>query len=185
MNRYSKRKDSCCTGRKSCRMLGEEGAAFGRRSLYAFSATQKQGGMCMHRFFGRMTWKGKAVMRGVGLGLLLTLTMLGVCACGSSGNSSENLPAEGSWQSGRYLRGRGDANLIIFEGDPCAINVGNDTVSFENIASGDLIRIYMDVIRETWPGQTTAYAVEKLEDGEIGDIDPECLEQLREFNWIE
>ncbi len=99
---------------------------------------------------------------------------------------SGNLPAEGAWSTGRYLRGRGDTNLIIFSGiDACEMRTGNDNVSFEAFESGDLIQIYYNSIQETWPGQVTVYAAEKLEDGEIGDIDPECLEQLREFQWIE
>lgn len=95
------------------------------------------------------------------------------------------LPAEGSWITGRYLSGK-DSDLIV-NGEWNVISMGtaDETVSFENFEDGDAIRVYIDYILETWPGQTTVYAMEKAEDAEIPDISPELMAELREMGWIE
>lgn len=109
---------------------------------------------------------------------LLTLLL---CAHGS------DLPKDGCWSEGRYLR-RKNTDLIIFEssyGGVCSMGKANDTVSFDGLEDGDLIRIYIREVLETWPGQTTVYAVEKLEDGDLQDISAELLGELEEMGWLE
>lgn len=97
----------------------------------------------------------------------------------------QSLPAEGSWITGRYLSGK-DSDLIVNgEWNVISMGVTDEAVSFENFEDGDAIRVYIDYILETWPGQTTVYAVEKAEDEEIPDISPELMAELREMGWIE
>lgn len=91
----------------------------------------------------------------------------------------------GEWITGRYLRGQ-DSDLIVNgEWDVISMGVAEDTVSFEGLKDGDLIRVYIKEILETWPGQTSVYAVEKLEDGDLQDISAELLEELAEMGWLE
>lgn len=132
--------------------------------------------------------------------LFCGLLALLLCACGNDGAGGSDmsadggahaaegeLPEDGAWSEGRYLRSK-NSNLIIFTGlygDVCTMSAANETVSFEELEDGDLIRIYLDCILETWPGQTRVYAVEKLEDGDLEDIPSDKLEMLREYGWIE
>lgn len=121
--------------------------------------------------------------------LFCGLLALLLCACGLvvllHNARGDGLPAEGSWITGRYLSGK-DSDLIV-NGEWNVISMGaaDETVSFENFEDGDAIRVYIDYILETWPGQTMVYAVEKAEDEEIQEISPKLMEELREMGWIE
>lgn len=113
--------------------------------------------------------------------LLCGLLALLLCACGN------DLPEDGWWSEGRYLRGK-NSDLIIFEGpygSTCSMAAADETVSFEELEDGDLIRIYVNWIGLTWPEQTVVYAVEKLEDGAPEDLPQDQLEMLREYGNIE
>lgn len=110
---------------------------------------------------------------------LVVALILMLCGCGG------DLPKDGWWVEGRYLRGK-QADLIVSgEWNVTSMSAADETVSFEGLDDGDLIRIYVGVILETWPGQTTVYAVEKMEDGDIDDISAELLEELGEMGWID
>ena len=65
------------------------------------------------------------------------------------------------------------------------MSAADETVSFEGLTDGDMIQVYVCYIMETWPEQATVYAVEKLEDGDIEDIDSGVLEMLREYGWLD
>lgn len=97
----------------------------------------------------------------------------------------QGLPAEGSWITGRYLKGKNSDLIVDGEWNVISMGAADETVSFENFEDGDLIRVYIDYILETWPGQTTVCAVEKADGEEIQEISPELMEELREMGWIE
>ena len=102
-----------------------------------------------------------------------------------SAEYGQNLPEDGGWVSGRYLRGKRSDLIIIGDQGATTMGIADEAISFEGMEDGDLIRVYIVCILESWPGQTTVYAVEKVEDGEIQDISSELLEELREMGWIE
>lgn len=116
---------------------------------------------------------------------MFVVLVLSLCACNGAVDGRA-LPEGGSWTNGRYLKGN-SADLIIFEGSntPCDMSAADETVSFEGLTDGDRIRVYLDYIRETWPAQAIVFAIEKTEDGELQDIDPELMESLREYGWID
>ncbi|MCM1065824.1 MAG: hypothetical protein NC420_15430 [Eubacterium sp.] len=121
------------------------------------------------------------------------MTIMLLCACGNdmsadsglSGTAAFDLPEDGCWVSGRYLKAK-QADLIITEnGEPIDMHTAAETISFEGISDGDEIRVYMGAVMETWPAQADVYAVEKLSNGDITDIPSKLLEQLTEFGWLE
>ncbi|MCM1305584.1 MAG: hypothetical protein NC305_15935 [Lachnospiraceae bacterium] len=124
-------------------------------------------------------------------GLIMIIMLF--CACGNdmptdsglSGAAASDLPEDGGWVSGKYLKAK-QADLIITEnGEPIELHTAAETISFEGISDGDEIRVYMGAVMETWPAQADVYAVEKLSDGDIADIPSKLLEQLTEFGWLE
>ena len=137
------------------------------------------------RINGLWQWKGRAIgdmRRNIynAFGLMLMLLLL--CACGSD---ESNLPEDGSWVSGRYLRVNQSNFIITGPADITSMSAKNENVSFEGLKNGDEIRVYMGWIGLTWPAQSDIYAVEKVADGDITDISPELLEELREMGWLE
>lgn len=96
----------------------------------------------------------------------------------------QNLSAEGNWETGRYLRGKQSDLIITGDWDVMTMRAADETVSFADFEDGDVIRVYIDCILETWPGQTTVYAVERAEDEGTDDISPELMEELREMGWL-
>ena len=124
--------------------------------------------------------------RKIWLSVVNCILLFCLCACGRSGSGGSDLPEDGAWSRGRYLNTK-DSNLIIFENSlsPCVMSAADETVSFDDLTDGDRIQVYISYIMETWPEQATVYAVEKLEDGDIDDIDSGVLEMLREHGWID
>lgn len=114
-------------------------------------------------------------------GLILMILLL--CACGSDGSADSNMPEDGSWVSGRYLRVDQTSFIVTGAMDITSMSAKNENVSFEGLQNGDEIRVYMGWIGLTWPAQSDIYAVEKVADGDIADISPELLEQLRKLGW--
>lgn len=109
-----------------------------------------------------------------------------LCACGQSGSGGSGLPEDGAWSRGRYLQSN-NSHLIIFEvsSSPCVMSAADETVLFEGLTDGDMIRVYVCNVLESWPEQAAVYAVEKLEDGAVEDIDSGVLEMLREYGWVD
>lgn len=130
---------------------------------------------------GGMTERLRDMRRSICYAFGLILMILLLCACGSD---ESNLPEDGSWVSGRYLRGKQSDLIVTGDWDVITMGVADEAISFEGLEDGDVIRVYIDCILETWPGQTTVYAVEKAEEGDIQDISPELLEELREMGWL-
>lgn len=102
-----------------------------------------------------------------------------------SGEYGQDLLGDGGWISGRYLRGKQSDLIVTGDRDVITMGVAVETITFEGLEDGDAIRVYIKYILESWPGQTTVFAVEKAEDEDIQDISPELLEELREMGWLE
>ncbi|WP_432651328.1 hypothetical protein [Huintestinicola sp.] len=97
------------------------------------------------------------------------------------------------WLEGRYLRDKNDGDMVFVEQDgyiaPTSVRTydgtswsGYDFAEFEN---GDRIKILVEMIAETYPGQATVYAVELIEKGSYDDLDKEQMDRLRELGWAE
>ena len=82
---------------------------------------------------------------------------------------------------GLYLQ-TDNGNMLILDNSPISIS-GNDDM-FEKYESGDKILVLHDGILESYPGQTRAYFVMKLADGEMSDIPENVLVSLNELGWI-
>ena len=86
---------------------------------------------------------------------------------------------------GYYLRASTGAHVIIADNQgPCSMTAA-DGVSFDGLTDGDRIKVKTPLILTSYPGQLTAYSLEKLSDGERSDIDKETLKTLAELGWIE
>lgn len=97
------------------------------------------------------------------------------------------------WCEGRYLRDKNGGDMVFVEQDgyiaPTSVRTydgisrsGYDFAEFEN---GDRIKILVEMIEETYPGQATVYAIELIEKGSYDDLDGDVLTQLREMGWVE
>ena len=82
---------------------------------------------------------------------------------------------------GLYLQAD-NVNMLILDNSPISMS-GNDDM-FEKYESGDKILVLHDGILESYPGQTRAYFVMKLADGEMSDIPENVLVSLNELGWI-
>ncbi len=65
------------------------------------------------------------------------------------------------------------------------MTAADDSVSFDSLDNGDLIRITHSGICESYPAQTRVYDVELLSRGEVSDIEPELLAGLTELGWLD
>lgn len=85
---------------------------------------------------------------------------------------------------GRYLRGK-VGHMMILDGTPFVIADRDSELDFSSLTDGDLIRITTDGLRETYPGQLTAYSLEKLSNGERSDIDESLIDHMIALGWLE
>ena len=62
-------------------------------------------------------------------------------------------------------------------------NKTNKENIFDNLKSGDRIRITYDSIMETYPGKTNIYSCKLIEKGSLDNIPKDTLDKLKEMNW--
>ena len=86
--------------------------------------------------------------------------------------------------AGYYLEAENGTHLLIDGNSP--IQLGNRSRNphlFDGLASGDRIRVLHDGIAESYPAQTGAYGIWKLDSGSIEDIPVSVLENLMDMGW--
>lgn len=75
--------------------------------------------------------------------------------------------------------------LIIENGAPIEMHIRGDKSSFEELTTGDVIKIERDSqVMESFPGQVFVYSCEKISDGNVYDIPAELLSTLSELGWV-
>ncbi len=92
---------------------------------------------------------------------------------------------EYGYLEGHYLLSTNGSHMIVADNQgPCVMSAA-DGVSFDGLTDGDRIKVKTGTILESYPGQLTAYSIEKLSEGERSDIDEQTLKQLADLGWIE
>lgn len=99
-------------------------------------------------------------------------------------NPEGNLPDNRDSREGLYLACDNGADVIVSDGNVINMTPAGE-VNFDNLTSGDRIKVEIDEIAETYPAQATVYSVELLADGEIGDINPDIIHSLTELGWLD
>ncbi len=90
------------------------------------------------------------------------------------------------FQQGRYLETKSGGAMLIHGNSPTELHNPTGRDLFKGLTTGDkILVIRSNVTLESYPGQTTAYAVIKLRDGAIEDIPEGVIEQLTKLQWIE
>ena len=80
-----------------------------------------------------------------------------------------------------------DGTYLIVDEDGSPIVMSNqskDDQLFEDLHTGDKIKIKYDGIDESYPGQTGVYRCKLIEEGTIVDIPNETLNSLEEMGWV-
>ena len=89
-------------------------------------------------------------------------------------------------QRGRYLETANGGAMFIDNNSPIHLSNPTGKDVFKGLTSGDeILLLRSNVTLESWPGQTSAYAVIKLRDGTRDDIPAGVIEQLIQLQWIE
>lgn len=75
--------------------------------------------------------------------------------------------------------------MMVLDNSPIAMsNQSGDEELFEGLSTGDKILVVHDGIAESYPGQTGAYFLWKLEEGSSADVPTQVLEALEELGYI-
>lgn len=86
--------------------------------------------------------------------------------------------------TGRVLITSHGSYMLIRDNSPISMgNPRNNSGLFDGLENGDEILVLHDGINESYPGKTGAYAIFKLNDGDIADIPAEVLTSLTELGW--
>lgn len=112
--------------------------------------------------------------------LLLIIFAITVCMLANCGG---NELADGHfYREGRFLPCvNGSSIIIVDDYGPITMTPENDSITFDGLTVGDKIKIEVYLIEETYPANAVIYAIEKLSDGELADIDSDLLERLYEM----
>lgn len=90
-----------------------------------------------------------------------------------------------SFSVGNALVANDGQYILVLDDSPiCLSNVKDKENLFDDIDNGDKILVLHDGINDTYPGQTGAYAVFKLEDGAVSDISKSVLNELTDMGWM-
>lgn len=96
-------------------------------------------------------------------------------------------PSETSTIIGRYIESNNGAHMIISESiGPIVMNnkSKNDTL-FDDLQTGDKIKITCTPVAESYPGLCGVYKLKLIAQGSIEDISKETLDNLKEMGWID
>lgn len=75
--------------------------------------------------------------------------------------------------------------MMVLDNSPIGMsNRSRDEKLFERLSTGDKILVVHDGIAESYPGQTGAYFLWKLEDGSAADVPVQVIETLEEMGYI-
>ena len=86
---------------------------------------------------------------------------------------------------GIYLESTNQNNIIISE-DAIPIVMYNKTNKeniFDDLKSGDKIKITYDFILESYPGRTNVYSCKLIDTGSLDNIPKDTLEKLKNLGW--
>lgn len=92
---------------------------------------------------------------------------------------------ETATMDGWYLQAENGAHFVV-TGDGEPLHVSGQAKNgglFDDLTSGDRVRITHDGIAETYPGQAGAYSCKLLEEGPPEDIPAETLAALEELGY--
>lgn len=107
--------------------------------------------------------------------------LLGMMCIGCS-NQNE-VESERYEMEGRLLKSVSGSHYIVANNGG-AISMGNETGDegiFDELLSGDLIRVTYDQIQESYPGGTTIYNLKLVEEGTVENLPQDEIDQLIEM----
>lgn len=89
-----------------------------------------------------------------------------------------------SFSTGMCMVSQNGSYLILLDGSPIVMrNCTGDDRLFDDLHSGDTIRILHDGIQESYPGGTGVYYCRVTEKGTIADLPEDILESLSSMGW--
>ena len=75
--------------------------------------------------------------------------------------------------------------MMVLDNSPIGMsNLSGNEKLFEDLDTGDKILVLHDGIAESYPGQTGAYFLWKLEGGSAADVPVQVIETLEEMGYI-
>lgn len=86
---------------------------------------------------------------------------------------------------GIYLKSNNENNLILTEDNAPILmyNKTNNEYIFDNLKSGDKIKVSYDFTLETYPARTNIYSCKLIEEGNLDNIPKDTLDKLEELGW--
>ncbi len=111
--------------------------------------------------------------------IFLTIFLLTILSGCSSSETSTII--------GRYLESNNGTHMIISEsiGPIVMSNKSKNDTLFDDLQTGDKIKITCTSVAESYPGQCGVYKLKLLNQGSIEDINKETLDTLKEMDWID
>ncbi len=89
---------------------------------------------------------------------------------------------EKDYLEGIFYSSDGSLPMILINGtNPCYMKAADASVRFDDLTTGDRIRINNGIMLYTYPGQIRVTRVEKIADGDIGDIDEKVIDELNKI----
>ena len=86
---------------------------------------------------------------------------------------------------GLYLEAKNDSSMMVVDNSPMRMSGRSDRDIFAGLESGDRILVIHSAIAESYPGQTGAYAVIKLKNGDKSDIPTGVIGSLMRMGWLD
>ena len=97
------------------------------------------------------------------------------------------IAARRSWSvsEGRFLEGKNGHAMLIVGNEPICMSDRTGRDLFDDLDTGDRILVLHDGVAESYPAQTGAYAVFRLEEGSPRDIPQRVIDDLTDMGWLE
>lgn len=118
--------------------------------------------------------------------IFMSAFMLMMCGCEEDKQKTDkalNEPQSMFIEGPCIVLENGQYMIVKDEKNPIVMGSNNKSV-FENLTTGDIIKIECKVIMESYPAQTTILDLEFIKDGKPEDISEELLTNLEGMGWI-
>jgi len=122
--------------------------------------------------------------------IIILMICLILINTGCINSNDENLAEEHGTLTGRFLIADDGSYIIIVPdyGPVVMVNKTDNKDVFDNIQTGDKIKVSYYIIADSYPGQTDIYSCEKIEKGSFEDIMQDDYafhyNQLKELGWV-
>lgn len=124
--------------------------------------------------------------------LFMLAFVVTLCGCGNDDEEIASSKKDGNSDSnislmtieGPCVVAENGSFLVVSDRGEPIVMISEDKSVFNDLTTGDTVKIQCEYVMETYPAQTYITDLEFVKNGEITDVPADVLENLEELGWV-